>query len=254
MSTPLPAIEINGSVSDSYGSSSNNFQASIATDWSQLIAPGGNVFQASGARIFDMDAGTIASASTAQIGRVVNGVKTTKAMVDHNQLLLNAIGAYCRNNGISIHVEATLTSTKAQDWTQQWLQPALLAGLPITAVESDDEISSSVADTPANYAALANNEAAIVAQITKSYPTVKIGDWQGGATSAAITDWWAAYDKAAEAANLPRISYVIADTSWNAPWVTATSAWQAWLVNLSQLFQTNHMQLTVLVSLIPSFL
>ena len=247
MSTPSPAIAINGGVSTGGGSSSNNALGAIASDYAQLIAPGSNAFQASGAKIFDMDAGILCLASPAQIGRVINGVKVTAETVAQNQLLLNAIGAYCRNNGISIHVEALLSNCKSDDWTYQWLAPSVVANLPITAVEDDREIDWQVANSPADLAKYAADEVAIVAQIAHAYPTVQIGAWVGGGPISATTAWWAAYDKAAAAAKLPGISYAVADTSWNTPWVTSPATWQAWLVSLSQQVQQNHMSLTVLV-------
>ncbi len=242
-----PTIAINGSASNGGGASPDNAPFSIAGDYAQLIASGADAFHASGATVFDMDAGTLSMASDAQIGRVTQGVTVTADMVRQNQLLLNAIGSYCRENGIAIHVEALLTNPSQDDWTYQWLQPAVVANLPITAVEDDREIASSIPDTKQDFASYAKNEMAIVKQIVRYYPAVKIGEWEGGAPTTAIADWWSAYDGVAHAAGLPRISYVVADTSWNAPWITPPSAYQTWLVNLSQLVQANGMQLTVLL-------
>jgi hypothetical protein len=109
-----PAIAINGSVSTGGGSSATNTLGAIAADYAQLIAPGANAFQASGAKIFDMDAGILCLASKAQIGRVINGVKVTAETVAQNQLLLNAIGAYCRKNGISIPMATSLLAYVAR--------------------------------------------------------------------------------------------------------------------------------------------
>jgi hypothetical protein len=247
MSAVLPAIAINGSVSHGGGSSAVNAPGSIAGDYAQLIAMGADAFQRTGAKIFDMDAGALSLASPAQIGRIVQGTTVTADLVRQNQSLLNAIGAYCRANGIAIHVEALLTNDSLDDWTYQWLQPSVTANLPITAVEDVREIAYAVADTPENYAAYAQREVAIVRQIVQYYPTVKIGEWQGGAPATAVTDWWSAYNTAADAASLPRITYAVADTSWNAPWVTPTAAWQSWLVDLSQMVRANGMSLTVLL-------
>jgi hypothetical protein len=247
MLTPTPAIAINGSVSTGGGSSSNNALGAIAADYAQLIAPGANAFQASGAKIFDMDAGILCLASTAQIGRVINGVQVTAETVAQNQLLLNAIGAYCRENGISIHVEALLSNPKSDDWTYQWLAPSVAANLPITAVEDDREMDWQVSNTPADLTRYAADEVAIVAQIAHAYPTVQIGTWVGGGPISITTAWWGAYDKAAAAAKLPGITYAVADTSWNAPWVTTPANWQGWLVALSHQVQLNNMSLTVLL-------
>ena len=109
VSNQVPAVAIGGSASIGGGSSTvNGAPMTIGQCWAQLIASGSNFFQSTGATIFNMDAGTISAASPAQIGRVVNGVTITAEMVQQNQLLLNSIGAYCRANGIAIHVEAQL--------------------------------------------------------------------------------------------------------------------------------------------------
>jgi len=93
---------------------------------------------------------------------------------------------------------------------------------------------------------------AIVQQITKSYPNVQIGQWQGGNPATATAAWWSAYDSAAKAAGLPLISYAVADTSWNAPWVTSPSDWQGWLIALSNLAKQSNVQLEVLLDGIKS--
>ena len=170
MSAVLPMIAINGSVSRGGGATSLDVPGSIGADYAQLIALGADAFQRSGAKVFDMDAGKIGLASPAQIGRIVQGTTVTAALVQENQLLLNAIGAYCRENGIEIHVEALLTNDSTDDWTYQWLRPAVIANLPITAVEDDREMAWEVPNTPANYAAYAQNEVAIVRQIVKDLP------------------------------------------------------------------------------------
>jgi len=89
--------------------------------------------------------------------------------------------------------------------------------------------------------------AAIVKQIVHYYPTVRIGQWEGQASLAVTSAWWADYNLAAKIAGLPVISYAVADTSWNAPWVTSPASWQTWLRGLSALVQSNGMQLKVLL-------
>ncbi|MDR3535636.1 MAG: DUF4214 domain-containing protein [Acetobacteraceae bacterium] len=212
-----------------------------------LIAAGSNAFQASGAKIFNMDAGTLSMASPAQIGRVLNGVTITAAMVAQNQAFLNAIAAYCRENGITVHVEAQLDNSPQADWTYQWLAPSVAAGLPITGVENDDEVEPAIAGTAVSYATRAAYEVNIVAQITAYYPTVQIGQWETAAPLDQTQAWWNAYDAAAAAAHLPGISYVIADTPWNAPWMYSQASWQAWQVGLSQMATSDNVSLTVLL-------
>src|ERR1700722_7989315 len=247
ISSSKPTISLDGSAAGAGGSSLvNGAPDTIAGDYAELIAAGSNFFQASGAKIFNMDAGALSTAYVGQIGRVIQGVTITAAMVQRNQQLLNAIGAYCRANGISINVEAQLTNAPSKDWAYQWLGPAVAAGLPITAVENDDEVEVT---PPLNedLAASAQNMAAIVKQIVHYYPTVRIGQWEGQASLAVTSAWWADYNLAAKIAGLPVISYAVADTSWNAPWVTTPASWQAWLRGLSALVQSNGMQLKVLL-------
>ena len=247
MSSTMPTIALGGSASGAGGSSLvNDAPDTIAGDYAQLIAAGSNFFQASGAKIFNMDAGALSTAYIGQVGRVIQGVTITADMVQRNQELLNAIGVYCRANGISINVEAQLTNAPANDWTNQWLGPAVTAGLPITAVENDDEVEvfSPFKD---NLAASAQNMATIVKQIVRDYPTVRIGQWEGQASLAVTSAWWADYNGAAKLAGLPRLSYAVADTSWNAPWQTSPASWQTWLTGLSTLVQSNGMQLKVLL-------
>ena len=246
MTLSVPTIAIDGDASGAGGSSIvNDAPITIAQSWGQLIANNSDFFQGTGAKIFNMDAGTISTASPAQIGRLVNGVIITAQTVHQNQLLLNAIGAYCRANGISVHVEAQLDKAPGQDWAQQWLQPAVWAGLPITGVEDDDEVAANF--SPTDFTAIAQNMVNIVGEITAQYPSVQIGEWQGGNSAATTAAWWAAYDSAATAASLPTISYAVADTSWNAPWVTAPSDWQSWMVALSALAQAKGVYLEVLL-------
>jgi Ca2+-binding RTX toxin-like protein len=247
ISSSMPTISLDGSAAGAGGSSLvNGAPDTIAGDYAELIAAGSDFFQASGAKIFNIDAGTIATAYVGQVGRVIQGVTITADMVQRNQQLLNAIGIYCRANGISINVEAQLTNAPSKDWTYQWLGPAVTAGLPVTAVENDSEVevSSPFKD---DLAASAQNMAAIVKQIVQYYPTVSIGQWEGQASLAVTSDWWSDYNLAAKVAGLPSLSYVVADTSWNAPWVTSPTSWQSWLTGLSALVQSNGMQLKVLL-------
>ncbi|OJW24933.1 MAG: hypothetical protein BGO51_12725, partial [Rhodospirillales bacterium 69-11] len=183
----------------------------------------------------------------AQIGRVIDGVTITADMVARNQALLNAIGAYCRANGIEVHVEAQLSNAPARDWTYQWLEPAVAAGLPITAVENDDEVEPFIAGTAISLAQRAGYQAAIVAQIVRAYPDVKIGQWETLAPLDQALAWWNAYGAAAAAAGLPGISYVVADTPWNAPWLLSQREWQDWQRGLADLAQGHGVALTVLL-------
>ena len=104
MTASMPKIAIAGSASGGGGSSTvNDLPGSIGQSWAQLIAGGSDFFQRTGAKIFNMDAGAISMASPAQLGRNINGFVVTAEIIQRNQQLLNAIGAYCRANGISVH-------------------------------------------------------------------------------------------------------------------------------------------------------
>jgi plastocyanin len=237
MTTSSPAIILGGSVSQS------DQPLTIAEDYDQLITDT-SAFNDSGSKTLYLDTGTISMASPAQIGRVVQGTTITAATVQANQDLLDAIGVYCRDNGISIEVAAALDLPSVDDWTYQWLAPAVEAGLPITAVEDIDEETESVADTPSNWETLATEAVNVVKQIAAYYPSVQIGWWEAGNAFAAMANQWNAYDQAASAAGVPTISYIVADTAWNTPWV---QSYQGWLLQLSQTVSADNMKLDVLI-------
>jgi hypothetical protein len=67
------------------------------------------------------------------------------------------------------------------------------------------------------------------------------------ASLAAATDQLSAYNTAASAAGLPGISYLVADTSWDAPWVTPPASWEGWLTSISQICQLDGLALNVLI-------
>jgi len=244
MSGSLPIIQLDGSTSVGGGASTTNAVGSIANDYAELIAQGSNAFQGTGATLFHLSSGAMAMASTAQIGRVINGVTITAAIVAENQALLNAIGAYCRSHNIGIVVEAQLDNPPSGDWTYQWLQPAVKANLPIVQVEDDmePELNSTLAQLNQKAQYMTQS----VAQIVRYFPNVKIGTWAGGSPQTAAS-FWSDYDVLAKNLNLPKISYAVADTSWNAPWVTTPATWQSWLQQLSGQVQNQGMTLTVMV-------
>ena len=243
-STPL--ITINGSASFGGGSSTGFSVHSIGQDYASLIATGSTAFAASGAKIFTMDAGTLANASQAQVGTIRDGVIVTQQMVDQDCAFLAKIADFCRTNGISVHVEAQLDNAPSEDWTYQWLTPAINAGLPITAVINDNE--PEVSSAPESFAVRAGYEVSIVRQITAYYPDVKIGQYETRCDLDKTKAWWDAYNNAADAAGLPRISLVVADTPWNAPWSLSQQDWESWQLGLSDLASSRGVDLEVLLN------
>jgi hypothetical protein len=243
MSSSLPTIEMGSSWSSGGGASPVDAIGTIANDYAQLIA--GDVFQDAGAKLFQMDAGEMSLASPAWIGGVVNGVTITAAIVAQNQALLNEIGAYCRNNGIGIVVGAQLDLAPSSDWTYQWLNPAVEAGLPVVRVENVDE-PENMTTSPSGLSQLAEYTTNIVSQVTNYFPDVQIGQWVGGSPTVA-SSFWSTYNSMAAKLGLPGFSYVVADTSWNAPWVTSPASWQSWLQEVSAQAQNLGMSLTALV-------
>ena len=244
MSNYSPIIQISGSAGQ-VSPASDGF--SIGSNYSDLISYGNNAFISSGSKVFVMAAGELSLASPAQIGAVYQGITVTAEMVNQNQKLLDAIGNYCITNDIKIVVEAQLSNSPQKNWDYQWLYPAVTAKLPIVAVENDNELDYSPHSVVQNFTSIAAHEAAAVKQIVSYYPDVQIGQWVGGGPIANATEWWNAYDAAAKAAGLPPISYVVADMSWNAPWVTSTVTWETTLHNLSTAAQADGMQLNVLL-------
>ena len=117
--------------------------------------------------------------------------------------------------------------------------------MPITGVENDDEVT--VSDSFPDFPTVAQHMVGIVGEIVADYPNVQIGQWQGGNPAGTTDLWWQTYDDLATIAHLPTISYAVADTSWNAPWVTSPTAWQAWLDDLSNLGKSDGVQLEVLL-------
>ena len=242
----VPLITIDGSASSGGGSSAGFSVQSIGQDYASLIAAGSTAFSASGAKIFTMDAGTLANASQAQVGALRDGVIVTQQMVDQDRAFLAKIGEFCRANGISIHVEAQLDNPPGNDWTYQWLTPAVDAGLPITAVINDNE--PEVCSPDLSYADRAGYEVAIVRQIIAHYPNVTIGQYETRCDLNETKAWWDAYNSAADAAGLPRISLVVADTPWNAPWHLSQQDWQSWQLGLSNLATSRGVDLEVLLN------
>jgi len=238
-------VSLAGSGSGAGGTTTASGIGAIASDYAELVAQGANAFTASGAKDFHMEAGDISLASPEQIGRVINGVTVTSAMVAENQQLLDNIASYCRANGISVSVEAQLENPPGADWTDQWLMPAEQAGLPITQVEGDDEIEF---EHPiASFGTVAADEAAVVKHILQYFPDVTIGQWEGVGPTSTTQAWLTAYDSAAQSEGLPQISYLVEDTTWNAPWEVPPTVNQSWELALSTLAAQDHLSLTVLL-------
>lgn len=203
-----PTIEIGDDTSNGGGTLPYG-PFSIGQDLTQLLANRTNVYQKSGSTIIDVDAGVVSEASPFMIGVVRQGVTCTAAMVQANENLLDELGAYARQNGYTITLEAQLDLSPAANWNYMWEGPAALANLPITAVENDDETAWTYADVPGGYAQAAENEVNIVKQLVRHFPNVPIGQWEAQCPASDSAAWWLAYDQAAAAPGSPRISYVV---------------------------------------------
>jgi hypothetical protein len=248
MSAPFAGIELGDSTAHGGGASAaNNTPFSIEQDLAQLIAQGSDAYAASGTRVIKLDAGILAAASPYQIGTERDGVTCTADMVAANQKLINAFAEYAKQNGYSITVEARLALNPWENWNYLWLGPAVTAGLPIMAVENDDEIAWCYAGVAGGYAQEAANEVLSLQQITKYYPSVQVGQWEAQGPVCNTQAWVAAYNQAANAASVPSISYLVADVCANASSISPPSAWQTWITQLSQFAIGKGLGLTVFV-------
>jgi hypothetical protein len=209
MSTQVPTIEIGEDTSHGGGTLPYG-PFSIGQDLTQLLANGGNLYQQSGSTIIDMDAGVVSEATPFMIGVVRQGVTCTTAMVQANQNLLDELGAYARQDGYTITLEAQLDLSPAANWNYMWERHVALTNLPITAIENDHETAWTYADVREGYAQTAEHEVNIVKQLVQYFPNVPIGQWEAQCPASDSAAWWSAYDQAAAAAGSPRISYVVA--------------------------------------------
>jgi hypothetical protein len=245
-----PTIELGTAFTTGGGVTANGAVGLIGSDLSQVTAATGGVYQDGTSKLLHIQAGLISQAYFGQVGRVIDGVTITLDMVGQNQQLLNQLGQYCRANGIGIVVEAQLDLSPSESWNYQIVGnqdikgPAVLAGLPIVAVEDDDE--PEFLRSPTDVAQTAQNIASNVAQYTRYYPDIKVGQWVAGLPSNAAA-LWSAYNTVAQSQNLPSFSYAVADTAWNAPWRESSAQAMAWLANISTAAKVNGMNVHVLL-------
>ena len=143
---------------------------------------------------------------------------------------LNAIAQACREQGIIVEVETGLGLNA--DWgpaqTQQWLKPAMAAGLPIGLVEDDSEANLQTLDLAAAAARVLQN----IAIINAAYPDAEFGEWRylgdisntGALTpyQASLRNWWMTLNGSAAALGLPGLSYVVADQYYSPQLVSST--------------------------------
>lgn len=244
----LPILAIGGSASGSptqwgWGETTTAKIGRIDSGYLQMIASGATVFQQTGAKVFNMNGGDISKASMAQVGRVINGTVITREVVNENLKALKAIGDYCRANGIGIIIEIQADLAPESDWNYQIAPVAKLANLPVIGIENDNE--PEVIAPTSTYEQRAQWTVRIVEQYAKLFPNITFGNWVGGDLNKAAA-WWSAYNAAAEAAGLPKLSYVVADTSWNTPWLQTPALWKSWLHDLAERLDQNEMSLKVL--------
>lgn len=243
-----PVLAIGGSASGSatewgQGETTTSKIGRIDSGYVQMVASGTRVFEQTGAKVFNINAGDISKASAAQIGRVINGTVITADIVDDNLRILKSVGTYCRDNGIGVIIEIQADNSPEKDWTYQVAPVAKMAGLPVVGIENDNE--PEVQAPSSTFAQRAQWTARIVQQYTTLFPNLTFGNWVGGDLNAA-TAWWKAYNEVAASLGLPKLSYAVADIGWNTPWLQSPALWKNWLSALADRLNENDMSLKVL--------
>jgi hypothetical protein len=214
---PAAAIVLGGA----YGQTTNTGHTRTLSDILAQLASG--QLAAAGVTLLKMEAGTLAECSFEQVA----AGNITFAAWQQNVVTLNAIALLCRQQGIAVQVEASL-------WfngyflaaTEQWLQPAVAAGLPIAYVEDNSEPDPRTL----NWTSAAQNGLQTIAEITAAYPNAKFGQWvvlgSDNVTDGyhmSLQGWWSTFNKAAAAAGLPGISYAVADQFYGPVWDASAS-------------------------------
>jgi trimeric autotransporter adhesin len=246
LNTATPAIILDGVYNSVPTVTTVSGQSANLSDYlAELVS--GIPLSSTGVRILTMQQGALSSCSFEQVA----AGNLTLAAWEQNVALLNAIAAYCRVNDITVQVETQLgwTGSFGAPQTDQWLDPALAAGLPIGYVEDDNELGSHstiistgttvVALPPGGYSMtssqftanatlitqdlsiMAGNELADIAIIHAAYPDAVFGEWDpaGAADSVGQTtgyheflqDWYSTLAGSAAVLGLPGLSFVIAD-------------------------------------------
>ena len=256
VTTALPGFILSGG---SAGNSAGlNSPGQLELIYSNLTSEASDIVSGVGVKILNMDAGSIGTAGSAQIGAT-----ETADEVANNLKVLGSIAAFCKANGVVVQVDASLTygvtyADGSDALVDQWAQPAAAVGLPIVSVQDVQEIGISQPKT--NFNNIGTVEANAVRTLIDDYAgssyimtaqNLAVGDMEGGGASSmiAISEWWAAANAALAGAGLQRLSYVTADTGWYAPWIDplSTPTNDAYLEALSSLAVSQGMALNVLV-------
>ncbi len=177
----------------------------LAQIYQNLLSGAADIVQGLNDKVLIIGSGPIGSAGSiqAQVGN------ETWQELDNNIALLGSIAAFCKANGIVVEVPAVLTdSATYSDGTNalvdQWASAAAAVGLPIVGVEDVQEIGISQAAT--TFANFANTEVNAVRTLIENYATssykmaasdLTVGDMEGGGTIAVVSEWWNAYNAAA---------------------------------------------------------
>ena len=253
----IPPLMLSGGGYGNPAGSTNPGELEVA--YENLLSGATDILSGTDTKTLILAAGGIAQASTLEIGSGETG-----AEVANNAQVLAQIAAFCAANGIGVEVDAVLTNgatygtgpSAINAYVDMWAKVAANAGLPIVAVQDVQEIGT--AEPPNTFANSATIEANGVRTLIQDYASssykmtaanLAVGDMEGGPSNfATLSEWWTAYDSAAEADGLPTFSYTTADTGWFAPWIEqAQSSWQGYLESLSTLAVANKMALDVLV-------
>jgi hypothetical protein len=198
--------------------------ATLSNDVLQLAA--GNL-AATGVTVLVIQQGVLSQCSFEQVA----AGNISFATWQQNVAALNAIAQACREQGILVEVETGLGLDPG--WgtaqTEQWLEPAIAAGLPIGFVEDDSEPNLQTL----NFAQAAARMLQNIAIINAAYPDAVYGEWQvlgdvstTGAQTPYLTslqNWWMTLNGSAAAQGLPGLSYVVADQYYSPQLVSGSA-------------------------------
>ena len=156
-SMTIPNLIIGGG-SAGAGSAGISAPGQFAIAYQNLLSGAAEIVTASGSKEIILTTGIIGMASPAQVGNT-----ETLEEQQQNLAVLTNFASYCRNNNITIDVDADLTSDNtygdgSNAVVEQWATTAAQVGLPIGSIEDVNEVSfSAPVDTFAHLASVEAN-------------------------------------------------------------------------------------------------